>query len=523
MNRLVTTNQASNGSHPENGLGLAAVITIAVIVSMLGAYYQTAWSMVVTWYRSDTYAHGFLIVPFAIYMIWSRRHGLMVLHHQSNPSAIFFLGLLGFLWLLAEMASVQVLAQYMLVAMIPVTVAAILGYRVLLALAFPLGYLFFAVPFGEVLIPPLIEFTADFTIRALQLSGIPVYREGSFFSIPSGNWSVVEACSGLRYLIASVTLGTLYAYLTYRSLNRRLIFIGFSIAIPILANGIRAYLIVMTGHLSDMQLAVGVDHLIYGWVFFGLVMLLLFWVGSFWREDDTGTIKEQNSHTTGGLRETTSIRKTLFIACAALIVTFIWPIYAAYLEKSTTQAINPDTNIVILNPAWNIQANPVSDWEPVYIGTPVKYRQSYSQKSDQPVSLYVTFYFNQQQGQELINAGNIMVPEIDAHWRSVGQIRRTVDIGSEKIMVTQNHLQSASTRLLVWRWYWLGDSETTSPYLAKAILARNKLLDEGDSAAEIIIATPFDTDMDKAVQELRQFIMDMKPIILEGLGNTLTD
>ncbi|MEK7792004.1 MAG: exosortase A, partial [Pseudomonadota bacterium] len=60
MNRLVTTNQASNGSHPENGLGLAAVITIAVIVSMLGAYYQTAWSMVMTWHRSDTYAHGFL-------------------------------------------------------------------------------------------------------------------------------------------------------------------------------------------------------------------------------------------------------------------------------------------------------------------------------------------------------------------------------------------------------------------------------------------------------------------------------
>ena len=97
---------------------------------------------------------------------------------------------------------------------------------------------------------------------------------------------MVEACSGLRYLIASFTLGTLYAYLTYRSLARRLVFIALSLIVPIVANGIRAYLIVMTGHLSDMQLAVGVDHLIYGWVFFGFVMLLLFWIGSFWREDD---------------------------------------------------------------------------------------------------------------------------------------------------------------------------------------------------------------------------------------------
>lgn len=518
MARSITA-KAGAGSYSESSLGLATVITIAVIVSILGAYYQTVWSMIMTWYRSETYTHGFLIIPFAIYMIWGRRHELMSIHHQSNLSAVFFLGLFGFLWLIAEMAGIQVLTQYMLVAMIPATVAALLGYRALLALAFPLGYLFFAVPFGEVLIPPLIEFTADFTIRALQLSGIPVYREGSFFSIPSGNWSVVEACSGLRYLIASVTLGTLYAYLTYRSLSRRLIFIGFSIAIPILANGIRAYLIVMTGHLSDMQLAVGVDHLIYGWVFFGLVMLLLFWVGSFWREDDTPAIKEQNSRSIGGSSETTSIRKTVLTACVVLIVAWIWPIYAAYLEKSTTQAINPDTSIVISNPAWNIHANTVSDWEPIYIGTPLKHRQNYAQKSDQPVSLYVTLYFNQQQGQELINAGNIMVPEIDPHWRSVGKTGRTVDIGSGQIMVTQNHLQSASTQLLVWRWYWLGDSETTSPYVAKAILARNKLLNEGDSAAEIIVATPFDTDMDKAAQELRQFIMDMKPIILEELGN----
>ena len=104
--------------------------------------------------------------------------------------------------------------------------------------AFPLAYLLLAVPFGEALIPPLIDFTADFTVTALQLTGIPVYREGSFFTIPSGNWSVVEACSGLRYLIASFTLGTLYAYLTYRSLKRRLIFIALSVIVPIIANGV---------------------------------------------------------------------------------------------------------------------------------------------------------------------------------------------------------------------------------------------------------------------------------------------
>ncbi len=97
---------------------------------------------------------------------------------------------------------------------------------------------------------------------------------------------MVEGCSGLRYLIASITLGVLYAYLTYRSWKRRLLFSIAAMIVPIFANSGRAYMIVMIAHLSDMKLALGVDHYIYGWVFFGIVMLLLFWIGSFWREDD---------------------------------------------------------------------------------------------------------------------------------------------------------------------------------------------------------------------------------------------
>ena len=57
--------------------------------------------------------------------------------------------------------------------------------------------------------------------------------------------------------------------------------------VPVIANGLRAYMIVMIGHLSGMKLAVGVDHIIYGWLFFGLVMFLMFWIGNFWREDES--------------------------------------------------------------------------------------------------------------------------------------------------------------------------------------------------------------------------------------------
>ncbi|UUZ51375.1 exosortase [Massilia sp. B-10] len=110
-------------------------------------------------------------------------------------------------------------------------------------------------------------------------------RNGTHFELPTGNWSVVEACSGVRYLISSVTIGCLYAYLTYRSKLRRAVFIAASIVVPVIANGLRAYMIVMIGHTSNMALATGVDHLIYGWIFFGIVMFIMFWIGSYWRQD----------------------------------------------------------------------------------------------------------------------------------------------------------------------------------------------------------------------------------------------
>ena len=270
-------------------------IACALLAPFL-VYFATAASIVSIWNSSETFAHGYIILPISLWLIWQRRSTLMQMTPQPCWFALIGLAGCGFGWLLAELADVQVARQYMFVAMIPLTVVVVLGWRIAWSMAFPLFFLLLAVPFGDVFLAPLINFTADFTVAAVQFTGIPVLREGTTFTIPSGNWSVVEACSGLRYLISSFTLGCLYAYLTYKSSKRRLIFILFSIVTPIIANGLRAFMIVMIGHFSGMTLAVGFDHLIYGWVFFGLVMFLMFWVGSFWREsfDDANSFQSKD-------------------------------------------------------------------------------------------------------------------------------------------------------------------------------------------------------------------------------------
>ena len=190
-------------------------------------------------------------------LIWQRRRSWRRSRPRPTALGLLLLAGAGAVWLVADAGEVQVVQQYAMVAMIRGTVIAILGREVARAIMFPLGFLLLGVPIGEALIPPLMDWTADFTVAALRLSGIPVFREGMFFTIPSGNWSVVEGCSGLRYLIASITVGVLFAYLSYQKLWKRLLFVALSIVVPIIANGCRAYMIVMIAHLSDKKLAHG--------------------------------------------------------------------------------------------------------------------------------------------------------------------------------------------------------------------------------------------------------------------------
>jgi exosortase/archaeosortase family protein len=153
----------------------------------------------------------------------------------------------------------------------------------------PLLYLYFLVPFGEFLTPVLQDITTWFIDGGLGLLGVPAYIDGYVIEIPQGTFFVAEACAGLRFLIASLAFGSLYALTMYRSPIRRVVFIVVSIVVPVIANGFRAIGIVYLGYVLDSARAAAADHVIYGWLFFSFVILLLIVLGLPFRQDDMTT------------------------------------------------------------------------------------------------------------------------------------------------------------------------------------------------------------------------------------------
>ncbi|MDO9189435.1 MAG: archaeosortase/exosortase family protein, partial [Sulfurimicrobium sp.] len=140
---------------------MVAILMFFTIAAILLIYQQTVMSTVAIWERSETFAHGFLIFPISLYLMWTQRRTLAAITPRPDFRGLPILASLGFGWLLSDAGSVLVVAQYCLVAMIPAAVWTLLGPQVARAIAFPLGFLFFAVPAGEFLIPPMMNFTAD--------------------------------------------------------------------------------------------------------------------------------------------------------------------------------------------------------------------------------------------------------------------------------------------------------------------------------------------------------------------------
>ncbi|WP_341647615.1 exosortase A [Thauera humireducens] len=434
--------------------------------------------------------------PIFVWLVWRARGRIDGL--QPRPVAWMTIPVVGagVLWMVGGMVSVAAAQHFALFAMLVSALVGVLGWQLSRALLFPLLFLFFGVPIGEFMLPTLMHYTAEFTVWALRLSGVPVYQEGLHFIVPNGRWSVVEACSGVRYLIASLFVGALYAYLNYAGLKRRVLFMLVAVAVPVIANWIRAYMIVMLGYHSDNRIAVGVDHLLYGWVFFGVVIFLMFWIGSRWHEVPAGKPLQG----TDGADHRPS-RAYWFAAIPLLAATAAFP----YGLKALNVPV-ADFPVSITAPApaaeWTVSMPNQFDYRPVYAGARAEATQFYVADSAM-VGVHAAWYFGQRDGREMIAWGNGPAPS-SREALSLVRSARTLMVDSRP--VRENFISTSQGHVLAWHWYRVNGRMMVGDAEAKLRLAMDRLLGMPDESAVVVLFTPVGLDEEAARARLRAFL-----------------
>ena len=332
-----TTLLTTTIARPWSGLRLAAPALACGALAWGLLFHTEVATAVSIWQSSTAYGHCIFVLPIALYLAWDRRDSIRGTAVSPLPLAAVLAVPLAFAWLIAERVGVMEMRQLIAVALFEVLCLAVLGIRMFRALAVPLLYLFFLVPFGAFLTPALQAFTARFIVTGLNLLGIPNFADNFIIEIPEGTFYVAEACAGLRFLIAAVAFGVLYACLIYRSPVRRTVFILASIAIPIVANGFRGLGIVALGHVIGSAEAAVADHIIYGWLFFSVVILLLIAAGLPFRED--GAPYEPVRGPRGWPASEATARGMGLAAGAAMLLASMGPAAAALIERAANSAV----------------------------------------------------------------------------------------------------------------------------------------------------------------------------------------
>lgn len=500
---------------------------VGVLVLVAAAFGSTSAAMVSVWNSSGTYSHGFFIVPAFLWLVWGRRQQLASLPMRPAWWALAVLAALGAAWTASHWMAMALPSQLAMVAMVPTVIAAAFGTAWVRALLFPLAFLFFAVPFGESLVPVLMDWTADFTVAALKLSGVPVYRDGLHFDIPSGKWSVVDSCSGIRYLFACVSVTALYSWTIYRGTTRRLLFIGFAIVIAIVANWLRAYAIVMLGHLSNNQIATGADHLVYGGIFFAIVMALVFALGAVWREDSPSTPEAGATDASAVAHSPAQVGAVLHVprfgaGMAAVAMLLLWPLISV-LSAPESDRLAISIPELATRGGWQRSEQPVANWRPVLRSPSAESSQTFA-KGNQVVGLHLAAFGRSTAESKLTTAMNRFV-EPDGqnpNWKLAQLGQAQAVWGGAPLSVRTGLLVGSEARLIAWQWYWVDGAVTSDPIRAAALQLLSRLRGNTEVSVWITVYAREGGEPGRAPEVLNDFLVDMSASIDAAFGRFVT-
>jgi exosortase len=269
---------ADNSRRPIQFAGLACVV--AAFVLLYGGFLV---DLSRAWISDANYSHGVLILPIVVYLIWSRRDRLAAT--ERRPSAAGLVIVIGsLLVLLVGMAGVE----FFLIRISAIGVAVgilvfLAGWQWLRVLAFPIGFSLLMVPLPPVVFYqiafPLQLLATRFGVGILQLTRIPVLREGNVIALAHTTLEVTEACSGIRSLLSLFTLAVLYGYFATPRGAQRIVIALSSIPIAIVANGLRIAGTGIAAQYVGPRAAVGFFHEFSGWTVFMTSFVMLVALG----------------------------------------------------------------------------------------------------------------------------------------------------------------------------------------------------------------------------------------------------
>jgi EpsI family protein len=252
-----------------------------------------------------------------------------------------------------------------------------------------------------------------------------------------------------------------------------------------------------------MKLATGVDHVIYGWLFFGLVMFIMFWIGNRWREDVSAEVEaEKIAGSSAAVAGEASSTQVALAAVAVIACLAVWPLYAGHTLSASADA--KPVSLASFHSNWS-SAPRISVWK-AHLNPGVATINESLQQDGQRVGLEVHYYRAQPQGTGLISSVNVLTTDDDDPWRRIGMEKRIETVNGRQLAVKETRLRGPDGALVAWQWYWVDGRFTINDYFGKLLQAKERLLMRGDDGASVLVYARFHDQPETAREALRAFL-----------------
>ena len=252
--------------------GTARLFLLFAVI-LVGVHALPLYRLVRHSLENPLWSHILLVPCISMYLAWLKRckvpaaapafslyAGLPLALGIAALSTFWGLKLRGWEFAVTDYLSLTTLA---FVAFLCSGAAWIFGPARTRALAFPLAFLIFMVPFPTIVTHGLETFfqhaSAEAASLMLGVSQTPVLRDGLFFKLPGITIEVAEECSGIRSTLVLFITSLVGAYLFFQSRAHRALLASAVIPIAIVRNGFRIFTIAM------LCVQVGPD-MIHSWI-----------------------------------------------------------------------------------------------------------------------------------------------------------------------------------------------------------------------------------------------------------------
>ncbi len=527
-------------------VGAFTVMVYAVLLA--GIYYSTfTWLAEKDWARED-YSASMLIPLVALYLIWEKRGVLSRIPSQGSWVGIlvivagfvlFWLGELG-----GEYFSIYYSSWLLLVGLCLLH----LGWRKLKVIAFPIVLLLAMFP-----LPHFIHGKVSFQlklvsshlgVKMMQWLGMTAYREGNVIDLGFTQLQVVDACSGLRYLIPLIILGLIIAYYYKDVWWKRGLLVLSTIPIAVLVNSLRIASVGVLYPVWGPKVAEGFFHDFSGWFIFMLTvgfLMLFMWVlkklpprrpnpakdsvDSSGKESPAASYasgKGNDAHSKKGGNqspaEASAILRDLaapkFIAaCCLLAVTLAISLGVEFHEKLPMN--RPLSQFPASSGAW--QGKQVS-MEQKFIDTLDLSDYviiDYHNGDGRLVNFYVAYYQSQRKG-ESIHSPETCMPGGGWLFRESGKTLVPINNGEKATMAVNRALmQKGESKQLAYYWFPMRGRVLTNAYEMKLYNFWDALTRQRTDGALVRIITPIYVNeaLDQAEARLQDFMNDMVPVL----------